>query len=48
MQLIGVPTVDGTVLTILLLLAALVLLDLAALRYGVNSRHSGDDRRDWW
>ena len=44
----GVPTVDGSVLTIPFILAALVLLDLAALRFGTDTRHSGDDRPDWW
>ena len=39
---------DGTLLTLFLLLAALVLLDVAALRHGVDSRHTGDDRPDWW
>ena len=43
---------DGAVLIVFVLLASLVLLDLAALRFGVDSRCSdgprGDDRPDWW
>lgn len=37
-----------SLLVLILALSALVVLDLAALRYGVDSRRSRDDRRDWW
>ncbi len=36
------------ILIVLALLASLVLLDLASLRWGANSRHVDSDRRDWW
>ena len=39
---------DTALLTLLVVLAALVVLDVAALRFGADSRHTGDDRPDWW
>jgi hypothetical protein len=47
---------DGALVILLAFLGALVLLDLAALRHGVDSRHTrshltgtpADDRPDWW
>jgi hypothetical protein len=39
---------NGTLLTLAMLLLALILLDLSALRFGVSSRHPDDDRPDWW
>ena len=39
---------ETALLTLLLALAALVVLDLAALRFGSDSRHTGDDRPNWW
>jgi len=35
-------------LVVLSLLASLVLLDLAAIRWGADSRHVDGERRDWW
>ena len=37
---------DGSLLALLIVLLGLVLLDLAALRFGADSRTPG--RRDWW
>lgn len=38
---------DAKLLILIAILAALVALDLAALRYGRDSRRI-DDRADWW
>ena len=36
------------IIIVLLVLLAFVALDLAALRFGRDSRHPLDRRRDWW
>ncbi len=38
----------GTLVLILLTILALLLLDLAALRWGKDSRLESDPGRDWW
>jgi hypothetical protein len=40
--------VDTPLLILILAVSALVLLDVAALRFGANSRRPDDDRPDWW
>jgi hypothetical protein len=35
-------------LTLIVVLLALVVLDLAALRFGHDSRAAMDERRNWW
>ncbi len=37
-----------SLLVILALLASLVLLDIASIRWGADSRHVDGDRHDWW
>lgn len=34
--------------SLLAILAVLIVLDFAALRWGANSRQSSGDRHDWW
>jgi hypothetical protein len=39
---------DGSLFTLVTLLVALVGFDLAAIRYGRDSRRTSNHRRDWW
>ena len=39
---------DASLLWLVLILVALIAFDLASLRFGRDSRHTGADRRDWW
>ena len=39
---------DGSLVALLLAVLALVVLDVAALRWGHDSRPRLDERRDWW
>jgi hypothetical protein len=39
---------DGTLIAFFGIIFALIVLDLLALRFGVDSRSAATGRRDWW
>jgi hypothetical protein len=43
----GEIVLDSALLTLIVIIVSLIAFALAAMRYGVDSRHT-DDRPNWW